>query len=182
MKKFFYGAVVLLFFCGCAATLPKDMLKLSDESLKNREQQMRQYETTDEEKILVSSATVLQDLGFIIDDTETELGFIATSKSADATNAGQIAGAFFIDMLAALGGNASASATKNCDKEQKVRASIIVKPSNDKSKMVVRITFQRIVWNQAGLVSRFETIRDEEMYQTFFDKLSKSIFLEEQQI
>lgn len=181
MKKVFY-VVALLFLCGCAATLPKGMLKLSDESLKSRQQQMRQYDTTDEAKILVASSTVLQDLGFNIDDSETELGFISTSKNADATNGGQLAGAFFLDMLAALGGNGSAAATKSCDKEQKVRACIIVKLSNDNKKIIVRVTFQRIVWNQAGLVSRFETIKDEEMYQTFFDKLSKSIFLEEQKI
>ncbi|MDO8580162.1 MAG: hypothetical protein Q7S13_01625, partial [Candidatus Omnitrophota bacterium] len=68
------------------------------------------------------------------------------------------------------------------DAVQKVKASIIIKSSNDEKQTAVRITFQRLVWNKMGLLSRVESIKDEEMYQAFFEKLSKSVFLEEHKI
>ncbi len=48
--------------------------------------------------------------------------------------------------------------------------------------MLVRATFQRMVWNMAGQMSRIETLKEPDLYEGFFDKLSKSVFLEEQKI
>jgi len=42
----------------------------------------------------------------------------------------------------------------------------------------VRVTFQRIVWDEQGRVSRSESLEDPELYQEFFFKLSKAVFLE----
>ena len=134
---------------------------------------MRQYDTTDEVKILTAVSGVLQDLGFTLDNSETKLGFVAASKKADATNAGQL----FI--VALLGG---ANAVGNCDASQVVKASIITKPSLDGKKTVVRVTFQRIVWNMNGQINRVESINDLDIYQKFYDSLSKAIFLEAQKI
>lgn len=46
----------------------------------------------------------------------------------------------------------------------------------------VRVTFQRVVFNQMGQVNRLEQINDMEIYKEFFEKLSKSLFLEANQI
>jgi hypothetical protein len=48
--------------------------------------------------------------------------------------------------------------------------------------MLLRVTFQRVVWNQNKKVSKIEAINDLETYKGFFDKLSKSVFLEAQNI
>jgi len=150
--------------------------------MEKRQLQMKQYDTQDEIKIISSVAGVLQDLGFTLDESESGLGLVSASKRADATSTGQQVGAFLLDMLAALGGNGSASATKNCDKEQLVKASVISKLSIDKTKIVVRVTFQRIVWNMENKIKLVETIDDPVIYQKFYDALSKAIFLEAQQI
>ncbi len=175
----FFRLVIILYFCssliGCAS-IPKGFLALPEETLEKRTLQMRQYETVDEEQIIIAIAGVLQDLGFTLDDSESELGFIAGSKSSDATDGGQIAGAIFMDIM--FGTNL----TSTCDATQKVKASVIGKLSYDKSKIVVRVTFQRLVWNQMGALSRVETISDPEIYQKFFDSLSKAIFLEAHKI
>jgi len=142
---------------------------------------MRQYDTTNEEQIITAVAGVLQDLGFTLDASETKVGLISASKAADATSKGQVAGAIFLDMLAALGGSRG-NATAQCDKNQVLKASVIAKPSLDGNKIVVRVTFQRIVWNMSNLISRVETIDDPETYQKFYDSLSKAIFLEAQKI
>ncbi len=172
--------LLCFFLVGCA-TMPKGFLKLSKGYLAKRQLQMRQYETKDEEKIITSVAGVLQDLGFTLDESETKLGLVSASKAADATHAGQIAGAMVFDVLAAFAGVYSGS-TSQCDKSQVVKASVITRPSLDESKTVVRVTFQRIVWNMRNQISRVETIDEPQIYQKFYDSLSKAIFLEAQEI
>ncbi len=183
-KNYRFSKLFVVFLClgiiGCAS-IPKGFLKPTEASLEKKQLQMRQYDTTNQEQILAAVAGVVQDLGFILDNSETKLGFIAASKKADATSGGQIAGAFFLDMLAAVGGS-HGNAMANCDQSQVVKASVITKPSLDGQKTVVRVTFQRIVWNMNNQIKKVETIDDPEIYQKFYDSLSKAIFLEAQKI
>src|SRR3990172_7875325 len=114
-------------------------------------------------------------MGFNIDESETKLGLIASSKMRSAQNAGQIVAAV---LVAALGGGAMP-----VDKEQKMRASVVTRPVGTQGEYIaVRVTFQRIVWNTQGQVTKSESLIDPAIYQEFFDKLSKSIFLEAQEI
>jgi hypothetical protein len=46
----------------------------------------------------------------------------------------------------------------------------------------VRVTFQRIVWDDRGKISKVEKLGDPVLYQTFFDKLGKAVFLEAEKI
>jgi len=160
---------------GCVS-IPTGFLKPNEGYLEKRQLQIRQYDTTNEKQILAAVAGVLQDLGFNLDDSETDVGFVAASKKADATNKGQVASAVILDIL--VGGNNTA----RCDKSQIIKASVITKPSLDGKKTVVRVTFQRIVWNMSNQIGRVETISDPLMYQKFYESLSKAIFLEAQQI
>ncbi len=183
-KNIYFRVCLLVFLClgiiGCAS-IPKGFLKPSETSLEKRELQIRQYDTTNEEQIVTAVAGILQDLGFILDNSETKLGFVAASKKADATSGGQMAGAAFLDVLAALGGGRG-NAMANCDKSQIVKASVITRLSLDEKKLTVRVTFQRIVWNMSNQISKVESINDPEIYQKFYDGLSKAIFLEAQKI
>ena len=183
-NPFFKPSAILLLailFCSSCVSVPKDCLRLGPDSLEKRKIQSRLYPTTDEEKIVSASAGVLQDLGFTLDESEIKLGLIMGSKDRNAVNAGQVTFATAVTVLAALGGTYS-NAYETIDKEQKIRASIIIQPSQDGSNMVVRTTFQRMVWNMKGNISRVETLKDQELYTGFFEKLTKSVFLEEHQI
>ncbi|HHW20447.1 hypothetical protein [Thermodesulfovibrio thiophilus] len=165
---------LLAFIVGCE-TIPKDALTLSPESLADRQMQTRKYETKDEAKILTACAGLLQDMGFNIDESETKLGVITASKRRSAVNAGQQVVAVFV---ALLGGGYMPT-----DKDQIMRASIVTRPVGElKEYMAVRVTFQRIVRDENGKITKQETLNDPEIYQKFFDKLSKAIFLEAQEI
>lgn len=167
---------------GCATPIPVDILKEPADQLVKRQQQTREYDTQDEEKMLSSSASVLQDLGFTIDKGESKLGVIFASKDREVDNAGQIVAATFLTALAAAGGGSSYNYYNNVEKDQKIKVSVVTQKTSDSSKMRVRVNFQRLVWNMAGQLSRIETLQENDLYVGFFEKLSKAVFLEEHKI
>ena len=167
--------VFAVILAGCEPGIPKEALQLSPESLQDRQLQTRRFETRDEAKLLSASALLLQDLGFTLDESETELGLIVGSKERSAINAGQV---IFAIIIAGLGGGAMP-----IDEAQKMRASLVTRPIGDSgNSTAVRITFQRIVRNTHGQITIAERMNDPKIYQEFFSKLSKSIFLEAHEI
>lgn len=166
--------LVVLVLTGCAS-IPEDAFKLSATSLEDRQMQSRKFSTLDEELLLSSGASVLQDLGYNIDESNIGLGVLTASKQADAKKAGQIIGAVLVALV-----TGSVAPT---DHEQKIRICLVLQESlGDPDSSVARITIQRIIWNSQGQISRVESINSPEIYQAFFDKLSKAIFLEANQI
>jgi len=169
-------------FTGCAPGIPKDAFKLSETALQDRQMQTRRYDGSSEASILSASTELLQDLGFNIDESETRLGLLVCSKERDATEPAEVVAVFALAILnAAAGGSSSRVAWDN---RQQIRASLVVRPGGDDypGSFFVRITFQRTVWDTDNRVTKIEGIRDPKIYQEFFDKLSKSIFLEANQI
>jgi hypothetical protein len=63
------------------------------------------------------------------------------------------------------------------ESQQKATVEAMQKPGN----YVVRVTFQRIVTRTDNSVY-VETLKDADIYQDFFEKLSKSVFIEAQQV
>jgi len=172
-KQSLWLVVAVLFMVtlsGCN-TLPKDAFQLTETALQDRQLQTRKYQTADEIALLSAGVAVLQDMGYTLESTEKEVGLLTASKTADARNGAEIAGKV---ILALLGGGMQA-----VDKEQKIRVTFVTRPSaTEKGHVIARITFQRIVWNTRGQVTKAESIRSTELYEGFFDKLSKSVFLE----
>lgn len=158
---------------GCAAHIPRDALLLKEDSMARRQLQTRRFDTNNELLLLQAAAGVLQDLGFNIDESETGLGLIVGSKVRDATDAGQIVGAI---MIGALTG-----ARIPTDSTQTIRASVVTRKPRS-GQHTLRVTFQRTVINSENQISRIESIEDPLIYQEFFDKLSKSVFLQAHQI
>ncbi|NIB42970.1 hypothetical protein HBA55_25405 [Pseudomaricurvus alkylphenolicus] len=171
MKNFTLLCVIIAGLVGCTPTIPKDAFKLSPTSLEDRQLQSRKFDTLDRKVLLASGAAVLQDMGYALDESNATLGILTASKKADATDGAQIAGAV---VVALLGGGAMP-----VDKEQKIRISLVVNENlSDSESSIARISFQRIVWNTQGQISRVETLKEPDLYQGFFEKLSKSAFLE----
>lgn len=198
MKKLIVSLCVLSLLAGCATQIPTEALQFQPDTLANRQLQSRKYDIKSEKELLTASNNVLQDMGFNLDESNMPLGVIVASKNRDATDSGQIAGAILMAALFRV--------QTNYDKDQKIRASLVTKPAATNNPIqvdvttktgkqvkfsqpveapsgyVVRVTFQRLVWNQKGVLSKIEGINDPEIYQEFFDKLSKSIFLQAQNV
>jgi len=164
--------ILLSVFVGCAG-IPPEALRWSSETLKDRQIQTRKFKTDDEEKMLVACAGLLQDLGFSIDESETKLGVMLGTKDRSAVNAGQIVGAFILAVLVGV--------ATPIDSHQKMRASVVTRVKDDRH-IIVRVTFQRVVWDTQGKVTKSEALNDPKHYQEFFQKLSKAIFLEAHEI
>jgi len=169
------GALVCaLVLVACQQSVPKEALQLSPDSLERRQAQTRVFETSDEAELLSASAALLQDLGFTLDESEVDLGVLVASKNRDATEVGQVVGA--VAMAIVFG------ARVPVDDQQRIRAALVTRKLEDRRGYAVRLTMQRIVWNTDGQVSKTEPIDDQRIYQEFFDKLSKSVFLEAQEL
>ena len=183
----------VLFVAGCQ-TPPENAMELSPDSLKLRQLQTRRVEGIDEKALLAASVGVLQDLGFNIDETETQLGVIVASKKRSAIDTADIISSSLetlaIDLALSLvfGDHYSSDGEISIDVTQKIRISIVTRPALDssgqprKDAQVMRVTIQRLVWDDEGTLVHAESIEDPKVYQKFFDRLSKSIFLELQAI
>lgn len=175
MKKMVAATCVALLLAGCAVQPPPNTFALTPELLQQRQLETRRYDDIKEVDLLSASSNVLQDLGYNLENSETKLGVLTASKQRDATNAGEIAAAV---LVALLGGGVMATS-----QDQVIRVALVVRPANDsngkamEASHLVRVTFQRIVRRTNGSTYA-ETLKDEELYRDFYERLSKSVFLE----
>lgn len=235
MKNVCILLLCVLGLTACAPQIPQDALRISPESLQDRQLQTRRFETTNKKAMLAAASAVLQDLGFTLEESEVNLGVLTGSKQRDASSGAQMAGAVFASLL---GVNTSV------DSRQTIRVSLVMREQNagqaktssrlraedvadirkdleksiaaslkkyaspdDAQKIaassaatamrsletdlnhrlgtsasggdsIVRVTFQRQIFNTEGQETTAEQIHSPEIYRTFFEKLSKAVFLE----
>ncbi|HXF75038.1 MAG TPA: hypothetical protein VNN13_03015 [Methylomirabilota bacterium] len=161
---------------GCVQSIPKEALELTPENLADRQRQTRRFATTDEKALLSASVAVLQDLGFTLESSATDLGLVVAAKELSAVEPGEVAVAVLVFAVTLLGG---APVAMPIDTKQKVRVSLTSKLSSENSEnTLVRVTFQRVVWNNQGKVTKTEPLNEDKLYQDFFEKLSKAVFLD----
>lgn len=175
--------VLPVMLSGCVQpTQPAEFFQLTPESSANRAMQTRFFDTENDQELLSASAAALQDLGFQVEESVREVGFLRAAKERSAREYGQYRNRFFIWLLS-LG-----HVVIPIDLHQKIAASLVTRPLNEAhSRQEVRIVFYRAVWKGDGQADRnyippgeqkMEMIRDPEIYQQFFAKLSKAVFLE----
>lgn len=159
---------------GCGSAIPQDALLLREPTTEVRARQSRRYRTDDERAVLIASNQLLQDLGFNLEESNRDVGLLVASKDRTAIDpaqvAGQVAAAILLGVYIPI------------DREQKIRVSVVTAPAPGDHAILVRVTFQRLVWSDAGILSRVERLDEPEMYVEFFAKLSKALFLEAQEV
>ncbi len=192
--------ILMAIVAGCANKIPKDALQLSPTALADRQMQTRRFETANYDKMLTAASHVFQDLGFNLDETDRTLGLLVGSKKSSAVSGGQVFGSILLALFTGV--------AQPIDKEQTIRASLVMREIQNTitptakpvvtttkrgktkrgsavahrepqpTQSTVRITFQRVVINDRGMITRTEQINDAKIYQEFFDKLSQAVFLE----
>ncbi len=178
MMKSFTILVVMILVIGCVSPPPHAFL-VTPEMLAERQLETRRYDGIKEADLLSACANVLQDLGFQLENSEPRLGLLTVNKHRDATDAREV----ILSIIVAMFGGGSMPISK----DQTIRVALVVRPVNDSNgnalpdNHYVRVTFQRLVRRTDNSIY-VETLRDPELYEGFYEKLSKSVFIEAQNI
>ena len=171
--------------------MPKaeSFFELTPQSAQHRALQTRMFETSDEKELLSASAAVLQDLGFQVEESSTEVGMLRAAKERGAREYGQEIMQGLILILGILGQKAIVIPV---DVHQQISATLVTRRlKTDSPRFSVRILFHRSIWKGDGNTGNqhippgqqsLEMIYDGKIYQQFFSKLSKSVFLEAHKI
>jgi hypothetical protein len=128
-----------LFACASCANTSADrrILEAEESQVKLRVMQTRAFDSTDENRMIRSVISALQDLGFVIESAEVGLGTVSATK---------------LDRY-------------------DLKVTVTVKPRGERQ-LVVRANAQ----------FDKKPVEDPAPYQRFFEALSKSIFLEAQEV
>ena len=174
MKKLKVGFVVgALFLSGCVDA-NREAVQVGaprTQSLQIRQMQTASFSNVPERRVLQDSTQVLQDLGFSIDESSADLGLLAGSKDRDATEAGEVAAAIALTVIAAV---FLVAVVPSWDERQTIRATLSTRPLADRSSAEIRVSFERRVTTNQG-VSRFDSIEDPALYAEFFQLLRQSL-------
>ena len=175
MKNIIFIAVIAS-LAGCGAMIPRDSLQMNESTLAARQLQTRFYATDDESILTSGAANILQDMGFSIDDLNNDLGLILASKSVDADNFGTN----FLRVLVLLNKPLLDPTGSGIADKQKIQITFSVKPSVKGNGYLARVSALRVMLDETDRAVSWETLDsdDEDLYSEFFEKLSKSIFLE----
>jgi hypothetical protein len=173
---------------GCATDkAAMQAFELSPRSLKERQIESRRFEGTDQTRLLVACQALLQDMGFHTEESESKLGLLVASADREAGSTGEVIGSILLShtpLVNVVAAMVTGKQPDTWDTRQKVRASLVVSeaPSAGPGAYIVRVTFQRIIWDNHQKLSKQEWLGQPELYQDFFNRLSKAVFLEAQQI
>ncbi len=168
---------------------PESFFEITPEMAQHRALQTRIFETANEKELLSASAAVLQDLGFQIEESAVGVGMLRAAKERSAREAGQEILQFLMGILSIFGQKVIIIPV---DLHQQISATLVTRRvEGGGSRFTVRILFHRTVWKGDGNDGdhyippgqlHMEMIHDAKIYQQFFAKLSKGMFLEAHQI
>ena len=166
MTKYIFFAACVVAFSGCASA-PKDRFLLMPASLQDRQLESRVFPTKDEQRLLKDGAAILENMGYNSDLMNMDLGLITATKETEASG-------FTSTMMSILSiGMASP------DNNQVYKAIFTTRPFTERQDaFVARLTLQRIDLNSHGEADHVETIRDQDVYKLFFQRLEASTFIE----
>jgi hypothetical protein len=180
--RIFVSAVIIsVVLAGCQN--PNDIAKKlgapPDSAVALRALETRRFNTLDEPSLLSATTQTLQDLGYTLTESSSDVGVIVGSKQRDAEETGQVAAQIGLTILFAAMGTYYQPLW---DKEQSINVTVVATPIENSKQIEIRVSFDRVMTNNQGQKWRAELIMDPEIYKQFFDKLSEGTFLEAQAI
>ncbi len=135
--------------------------------LQIREIQTREFETNDVKLVMKGMMNVLQDDGFIIKNAVSDLGLLTAEKDIDVSSRSDI-----------FWGSLVKEGRWNQHSVQEISANVSAYGARTK----VRVNLQKKTFDNMGAVVSVEQDLNPETYQSFFARVSKAIFFEEEKI
>jgi hypothetical protein len=177
MRRSFEGALLVaaLALTGCAE-MPPDYIAVKPSDAAQRELQGRRFDGIGEKELLDAAVGVLQDLGFTVEITGAELGFVQGTKEREAKAPDQALIVLIVAALAASQGSSIPAGQMRQD--QTISVLLTVRPARegDARSHIVLVTFHSHV--RQPLLRTAGPLRDPVLYQSFFELLSKALFLQ----
>ncbi len=156
----------LAIFTGCTSHFPTEQPLTQ---LQIRENQSREFDTPDTKLVMKAMMNVLQDEGFIIKNAVVDLGLLSAEKQYDVE-----------DKKTALVLYALEGSNARWAKQEILEASANISEFGTKTR--VRVNFQTKTSDNYGCPKDIKTLKDPQYYQNFFNKVNKSLFLQQQGI
>ena len=169
--KRFLPLLLLINLCGCY----QDFYILDKDYLQKRELQTKRFDTLNQEKLFLASVQVLQDQGFTILESNTNLGIVTAKQTEEFGFFSQLADRVLGDVVhGALNALFRDDDDPAYDVSMETFVTVFIKA--DKSSSLVRVSFTRFVTDSEDH-TRAETIENKATYKDFFNKLEKYVFL-----
>ncbi|MDZ4860071.1 MAG: hypothetical protein SGI88_13925 [Candidatus Hydrogenedentes bacterium] len=128
--------------------------------------QTREYDTYDGKLVMKAVLNVLQDMGFIVNSADTDLGLLTANRWTNVEH--------------------TRKEIKQAQKEETALSTSIVLDCTanisefGKTQTRVRVNFQQRVLDAGGNAMQAYPIHDAKFYQTFFSQVDKGIFLQQE--
>lgn len=167
--------VAALAFAGCAE-MPPEYIAVKPGDAAQRELQGRRFDGIGEKELLDAAVGVLQDLGFTVDITSAELGFVQGAKEREAKAPDQTLVILIVAALAASQGSTLPAGQMRQDQTISVLLTVRQAREGDARSHIVLVTFHNHV--RQPLMRTAGPLRDPVLYQSFFELLSKALFLQ----
>lgn len=132
----------------------------------------KQIEGFDAPTLLTSATATLQDLGYIITESAPQAGVLVASKQRDAQEVGQVAGQILLTVAMAAFGVLN---DPTWDKSQAIHVTVVVSSAEHAAAKSIRVSFDRYVMNNHGVLWRTELITDPKIYNEFYIHLNQSL-------
>lgn len=164
MKKL-HLLIFLLLVTGCvprASEPPMTQLQI-------REIQTRAYSQSDMKMVMKAMINVLQDEGYMITNSSLDLGLLSAERNIDVESK-------FMRFLACF----AEAQNARWDKHTTILANANVSSFGETTR--VRMSFQSKTLDNFGCPSKITTLYDPCLYEDFFSKVSKALFLEEESL
>jgi len=167
----------MLVGAGCATLEVTEALEPARDAGALRAMQARRFDGIDEDRLLSAGIAVLQDLGFTIRLSSARLGLAKGVKDREAKAPEQVAAVVLLMLLAGAGGGGAPSVPQELRQEQRITVLLATRPIGaDGHTQEARVSFQRYL--RQPLLIEAGVLRAPELYERFFELLSKAVFLE----
>ena len=158
--------------------------------LEVREYQTRTFDTADTALVMKAMFNVLQDDGYVVKNAVVELGLITAQRESDLApgRSGANGGGIFGGLGGiVIGGTGPGGVVVGGSQQEPSFPKTEVRDFTGNvsafgQQTKVRVSFQRKVLDNRGQVVEVEPVSDLEIYQSFFSRMDKSLFLQKENL